>query len=132
MPYAPRASFAARQTVPAAPIGPAPRKSEITIVAVAQSDEEHSRNYKGRYVRWPGILLLVGIVLVSIGLVVWQTINTHDTTTIRSNKQLERRRRDRRIGRDGDGGLFIDTDGDGEVGNPKQYKDERKWERQLD
>ena len=115
---------------------PTPKKSSSNDLAtpfvIIASDVPHenfnntatnrSKKYGGRYVVWPGALLLSIIAIAAVVLVYIGAIHTDQSEGVRSKEQLNNIRERRAINDGGQNdGVKIDIADDGEVGNPKSY-----------
>ncbi|KAF4324489.1 hypothetical protein BBO99_00000177 [Phytophthora kernoviae] len=113
----------------AAQAAPLPRASMLdrNIKAVSEPTitgfVAKTQHYKGRYRRWPGILLLVAIVLGGVVAITFAGLHTKSTSTARQEAYAKRKASASAItgGASGSGSDLVSDDG--EVGNPKSYPD---------
>ncbi|OWZ04284.1 Cellulase-2, endo-1,4-beta-glucanase, partial [Phytophthora megakarya] len=118
--------------VSATPVAlPRPSMLDRNIEAVSEPTSAgfaaKTQHYKGRYrvssIRWPGVVLLVVIVVGGILGITFAGMHTHTTSTARNEAYAKRKASASAItgGASGSGSDLVSDDG--EVGNPKSYPD---------
>lgn len=82
-----------------------------------------TQQYNGRYRRWPGVVLLLAIVIGGVVGITFAGLHTQTTSTARNQAYAKRKASASAItgGASGSGSDLVSDDG--EVGNPKSYPD---------
>ncbi|KAG2888090.1 hypothetical protein PC114_g18539 [Phytophthora cactorum] len=112
----------------AAPVA-LPRPSMLDRNIEAMSDPTNAgfavktQHYNGRYRRWPGVVLLLAIVIGGVVAITFAALHTHTASTAREEAYAKRKASASAItgGASGSGSDLVSDDG--EVGNPKSYPD---------
>ncbi|KAG6975857.1 hypothetical protein JG688_00001955 [Phytophthora aleatoria] len=112
----------------AAPVA-LPRPSMLDRNIEAMSDPTNAgfavktQHYNGRYRRWPGVVLLLAIVIGGVVAITFAALHTHTATTAREEAYAKRKASASAItgGASGSGSDLVSDDG--EVGNPNSYPD---------
>ncbi|KAG7389883.1 hypothetical protein PHYPSEUDO_009397 [Phytophthora pseudosyringae] len=113
----------------AAPVA-LPRPSMLDRNIEAVSDPTHAgfaakmpQHYKGRYRRWPGVVLLLAIVVGGVVAITFAGLHTQTASTARDEAYAKRQAGVSAItgGASGSGSDLVSDDG--AVGNPKSYPD---------
>uniref|UniRef100_K3WC24 Glycoside hydrolase family 5 domain-containing protein n=1 Tax=Globisporangium ultimum (strain ATCC 200006 / CBS 805.95 / DAOM BR144) TaxID=431595 RepID=K3WC24_GLOUD len=84
--------------------------------------DERPRDYKGRYRRWPGVVLFLALVGAAVALITLHAINKSDTAA-ENQTRFEFASQNKRKIQDGLNNSVDLIDDDGQVGNPKKYPD---------
>lgn len=99
------------------------RATEMKLTALAPEPglpAERPRDYKGRYRRWPGILLMIALVGAAAAFITLGAVETSDAAT-KNQERFEVAATNKRKIKDGRNNTDDLTDDDGQIGNPKTY-----------
>ncbi|TYZ67506.1 hypothetical protein PybrP1_007834, partial [[Pythium] brassicae (nom. inval.)] len=99
------------------------RATEMKLTALAPEPglpAERPRDYKGRYRRWPGVVLMIALVGAAAALITLGAVNKNDIAT-KNQARFELATTDKRKIKDGLNNTDDLTDDDGQIGNPKTY-----------
>lgn len=95
---------------------------DIEAVEFSETDKpEHARDYKGRYRRWPGIMLILFLIGTAGALITVYAVKAHSDSTARAKVYEKNLFNSSKIagGKGGEGDDIISDDG--AIGNPKSY-----------
>ncbi|TYZ62092.1 hypothetical protein PybrP1_000904 [[Pythium] brassicae (nom. inval.)] len=99
------------------------RATEMKLLALAPEPglpAERPRDYKGRYRRWPGVVLLLAMIGVAAALITLGAVKTNDEAA-KNQERFELATTNKRKIKDGLNNTDDLTDDDGQIGNPKAY-----------